>query len=96
MHKIYKKFPDLVTMIICIDSGKQSPPRLSITLMILLAFDLAIGVKRNDFLSFAIQRNPGFDSNHSNWFPNGIGFGDPAPEGKNLPISYRPIQKFMR
>jgi hypothetical protein len=44
---------------------------------------------------FAIQRNPGFDSNHYNWLPNGIGFGGPAPEGKDLPISYRPIQKFM-
>ena len=35
-------------------------------------FQLANGVKRNDFLSFVMQRNPGFDSNHSNWLPNGI------------------------
>ena len=64
--------------------------------MALLAFDLANGVKRNDFLSFAIQRNPDFYSNHSNWLPNGIGFGGPALEGKDLAISYRPIQKFIR
>jgi len=64
--------------------------------MALLAFDLANGVKRNDFLSFAIQRNPGFDSNHSNWLLNGIGFGGPALEGKDLSISYRSIQKFIR
>jgi hypothetical protein len=64
--------------------------------MTLLAFDLANGVKRNDFLSFAIQRNPDFDSNHSNWLPNGIGLGVFALEGKDLSISYRPIQKFIR
>jgi hypothetical protein len=44
---------------------------------------------------FAIQRNPSFDSNHSNWLPNGIGFGGPALEGKDLPIIYSPIQKFI-
>ena len=63
--------------------------------MVLLAFNWAIGVKRNDFLCFALQRKPAFDINHSNWLPNGNGFGDSASEGKDLLISYSPIEKFM-
>ena len=45
-------------MIICIDWGKEPSSTYLSPSMALLAFDLANGVKRNDFLSFEMQRNP--------------------------------------
>ena len=50
-QKLYK-FPDLVTMIICIDSGKNL--LLSITFNGSLGFQLSQWCGNNDFLSFAI------------------------------------------
>ena len=63
--------------------------------MVLLAFDWPEGATRNDFLGFAIKREPGFDRNRSSWLPNRIGFEGPAPRGEDLPTNKNPIQKFM-
>ena len=58
MHKIYKKFPDLVTMIICINRGKELLRTYPSPSMALLAFDLANGVKINDFLILQSRESP--------------------------------------
>jgi hypothetical protein len=63
--------------------------------MVLLAFDWNEGAKKNDFLGFAIKREPGFGGNRSSWLPNRIGFEGPAPRGEDLPTNDNPIQKFM-
>lgn len=63
--------------------------------MVLLAFDWPEGATKNDFLGFAIKREPGFNRNRSSWLPNRIGFEGPAPRGEDLPTNKNPIQKFM-
>ena len=81
-------------MIICIDIGNYPPSRLSITLMALLAFDLANGVKINNFLRLQFRESPPLTLTILIGFQM-VRFGGPAPEGKDLPINYSPIQKFM-
>jgi phosphatidylserine/phosphatidylglycerophosphate/cardiolipin synthase-like enzyme len=63
--------------------------------VVLLAFDWTGGRDRKDFLGFAIQREPGFNSGKASWLPNRIGFNGPDPKGKDLPTNNNPIQKFM-
>jgi phosphatidylserine/phosphatidylglycerophosphate/cardiolipin synthase-like enzyme len=63
--------------------------------LVLLAFDWADGEDREDFLGFAILREPGFDNQASSWLPNRLGFNGPAKKGEDLPSNVAPIQKFM-
>ncbi len=75
-------------------------PYLSPTL-VLLAIDwpdgevIAKDDKKNDFLGFAILRQPGFGDRQESWLPNRLGFEGPAGEGKDLPSNLNPIQKFL-
>ncbi len=63
--------------------------------LVLLAMDWPDGVKRDDFLGFAIRRTPGFWKQQESWLPNRIGFDGPPSNGKDLPSNRAPIQKFM-
>jgi PLD-like domain len=63
--------------------------------LVLLAFDWPGGQGRNDFLGFAIERTPGFWGHERSWLPNRIDFDGPAPDGRDKPSRWAPIQKFM-
>lgn len=63
--------------------------------LVLLALDWPDGGSRNDFLGFAISRDPGFRGDTKSWLPNRLGFDGPAPKGKDYPSETSPIQKFL-
>jgi hypothetical protein len=69
-------------------------PYLSPTL-VLLAFDWADGSGRDDFLGFAVQREPGFGRANSSWLPNRIGFDGPARGDRDFDSVDAPIQRFQ-
>ena len=62
--------------------------------LVLLAYDWPAGDGHEDFLGFAIQRTPGFDSEESSWLPNRIGFNGPKPDQSDFPSNEAPIQKY--
>jgi hypothetical protein len=64
------------------------------TKMILLAFNWEDGKNRNDFIGFAIKREPGYKGKPSSFLPNRTSFEGPK-KGKEFPTDKCPIQKFM-
>jgi hypothetical protein len=63
--------------------------------LVLLALDWPEGGKREDFLGFAVSREPGFWGQPRSWLPNRLGFNGPAPPRKDFPSNEAPIQKFL-
>lgn len=63
--------------------------------MVLLALDWPDGAGRDDFLGFAIAREPGFFGQPRSWLPNRLGFEGPALAGQDFPSNEAPIQKFL-
>ncbi|HEX6715473.1 MAG TPA: phospholipase D-like domain-containing protein [Pyrinomonadaceae bacterium] len=63
--------------------------------LVFLAFDWPDGPKTQDFLGFAIERDPGFGkSGKPQFLFNKIGFGDPEKDPGPHPSNKAPIQKF--
>jgi len=62
--------------------------------LVLLAFDWPGGAGRDDFLGFAIRREPGFKRAARSWLPNRLTFDGPAAD-LDSPSNESPIQKFM-
>jgi phosphatidylserine/phosphatidylglycerophosphate/cardiolipin synthase-like enzyme len=62
--------------------------------LVLLAFDWPDGDSRNDFLGFAIERTPGFNSTVKSWLPNRISWDGPIEGQPDIPSNQAPIQKF--
>jgi hypothetical protein len=56
--------------------------------LVLLAFDWPDGAFREDFLGFAIERQPGFERAAKSWLPNRIGFQGPAPDQRDKPEGF--------
>lgn len=63
--------------------------------LVLLAFDWDDGADRDDFLGFAVQREPGFNGASRSWLPNRIGFDGPAPGDHDFNSIDAPIQRFQ-
>jgi len=61
--------------------------------LVLLAFDWPGGEGHDDFLGFAIKRDPGFQGEKTSWLPNRLTFSGPAKT--DSPSNESPIQKFM-
>lgn len=64
--------------------------------LVLIAMDWPGGAERDDFLGFAIRREPGFAKGEKDgYLTNKIGFAAPTKNAQPLPSNLAPFQKFL-